>query len=347
MKVTFLAAPLTARSGVYRSARELVAEGRARGHDWHLHLGVSRSASGDAPATDPEWVSEIPAEPGGLRGVKRLSTQLLRTPSVTTSDLVVSLVPQSDMALALTNLPWIAYTRGLPWPASGEANSSKALVWRTLERIALKRARAVWATTEVLKRDLALGDGVRLVPAGIRPIPREWDGTGARRTAVWAARYDFDKNPELFIEALRGASVGGVMYGSGHLEGQLRTMVPANVAVAGWVAPADIWNDAFVYVGTSRREAFGRSAVEAAMAGIPVILADSYGCASLLITDAELRTRYVLPIDDVERWRGAVARLSSDESERARLSDHVVMNASRLTIAASVDSIVAELERAT
>ena len=59
-----------ARSGVYRSARELVAEGRAQGNDWSLYLGVSSKASGQKPSDDPSWIVESPMEPGGLQGVR-------------------------------------------------------------------------------------------------------------------------------------------------------------------------------------------------------------------------------------------------------------------------------------
>jgi hypothetical protein len=71
-KVCFVAAPLTARSGVYRSAREIVEEGRAQGLDWSLFLGVSERANGKRPAQDPPWVIETKFEPNGLRGVRDL-----------------------------------------------------------------------------------------------------------------------------------------------------------------------------------------------------------------------------------------------------------------------------------
>lgn len=340
MKVAFVAAPLTARSGVYRSARELVAEGRAQGNDWSLYLGVSSKASGQKASDDPSWIVESPMEPGGLQGVAALSRTLRAVPMVAESDLVVSLIPQTDMALALGHKPWVAYARGLPWPAQGEASAPKAFVWRTLERLALRRAQAVWCTTEVLKREMGLRQQVRIVPPGLDIVPRTWDGRGDRGTAVWAARYNSDKNPQLFLDALAPLpALEGVMYGSGELESSVRAEAPHNVRVDGWVDPARLWDDALVYVGTSHREAFGRSAVEAAMNGIPVVLADSFGCASLLVTDEELRDLLVLPREDVARWTNVLSLLASDEDLRVRASDHLAANAAKLTVTGSARSV--------
>ena len=340
MKVTFVAAPLTARSGVYRSARELVAEGRAQGHDWSLYLGVSSQASGQKPPDDPSWIVESPMEPGGVQGVVALSRALRAVPVVAECDIVVSLIPQTDMALALGRKSWVSYARGLPWPAQGEASASKALVWRSLERLALRRAKAVWCTTEVLKHEMGLRQPVRIVPPGLDLVQRTWDGRGDRGTAVWAARYNSDKNPQLFLDALAPLpALKGVMYGSGELESSITQKAPANVRVGGWVDPTSLWDDALVYVGTSHREAFGRSAVEAAMNGIPVVLADSFGCASLLVTDEELRDLLVLPREDVARWTNVLRLLASDEDLRVKVSDHLVANAAKLTVAGSARSV--------
>ncbi|MBX0301962.1 glycosyltransferase family 4 protein [Cryobacterium sp. 1639] len=342
-RVCFVAAPLTARTGVYKSSRELVAEARAQGLDWSLVLGVSARASGKAPADDPSWIQETTVEPSGLGGVARLAAELQASPVVANSDVVVSLLPQTDMALARTNLDWVAYLRGLPWPAAGESSLARRTVWRMLERHALGRASDVWATTELLRSQANLRRQVRLVPAGLQAVARQWDGSGDRNKIVWAARYDTDKNPELFLEAMRGLPLRGVMYGSGPLEDDLRAAAPDNVEVAGWTDAASLWDGALAYVGTSHREAFGRSAVEASMAGIPVVLADTFGSASLLVKDPELSRRLVLPTGQSAPWSQALMSLSNDASFRRRVSDHVVENGSALTVERSVQAAAAAL----
>lgn len=338
-RICFIVAPLIARSGVYNSTIELVTAARARGLDWTAVIGVSRRAAG-VPTT-LTGVREFEIEPSGVLGIRNLSRRLRTHPEFVDADLLVSMVPQSDMALALTRRPWVAYLRGLPWPAAGESSRLKTTVWRTIERLALRRAREVWATTRILAAETGR-DVDRLVAPGLVPPATKLPESGARaQDVVWAARFSEDKNPTLFLEALAGAAAHGAMYGTGPLEQQIRERAPANVEVLGWRAREEIWESARAYVGTSSREAFGRSAVEAAMLGIPVILSDVFGCADMLYTDDALREALVLSTSDTARWRDAISRLTSDDEFHTLASAHVRQNAARLTIDSAVDNVVA------
>lgn len=342
MKICLVAAPLTARSGVYRTTHELIAEARQRGLDWEAVVGVTAAAGGRG---DPApGIEEFEAEAAGPQGVLALRRKLTQTPAVREADYVISMIPQSDMALALTKLSWVAFIRGLPWPALGEARTSKRIVWRWLERRALARADLIWATTERLRTDVGkLSQPIELVTAGVAEQPAPLVSADAQRV-VWAARFDEDKNPHLFFEALRDSELRGYMYGSGHLEQLLRDAAPENVSVVGWAPSSELWGGATAFLGTSHREAFGRSAVEAAMAGVPVILSDAFGVADELYRDPVLRKSFVLPVNDVEAWKQALQRIASDSALRARVIEHLRESASRLTIAASVEAILARLE---
>ncbi|WP_081731789.1 glycosyltransferase [Microbacterium sp. TS-1] len=279
-------------------------------------------------------------EPGGFVGVRRLAHRLLSLEDVRSADLIVTLVPQSDMALALTDMPWVAYLRGLPWPARGEAGLAKSVVWRVLENLALRRAREVWATTPLLARETGAVVN-RLVPPGIAS-PDSSDGPAdGSEMFVWAARYSADKDPQLFADALRGTSLGGVMYGSGPLEDELRAYAPSNVSVPGWADRGTLWREARAYVGTSTREAFGRSAVEAAMLGVPPVVSDAFGCAEMLYTDVTLRREMVVESRDPRAWQRVLLRLHQDDDLRTEASLHAQENARRLTIYASVAEVQA------
>lgn len=338
-RLCFVAAPLIARSGVYNSTIELVTAARARGLDWTAVVGVSRTAGGTA-STAP-GVREFEIEPSGILGVRDLSRHLRTLPEFSDADLVVTMVPQSDMALALTRRAWVAYLRGLPWPAVGESSPLKRRAWRAIERMALRRAREVWATTRVLATETG-SDVDRLVPPGLVPPESPTPEPGSSvRDIVWAARFSEDKNPSLFLDALTGVDAQGAMYGTGPLEEQVRQQAPSNVDVRGWRAREEIWHSARAYAGTSNREAFGRSAVEAAMLGIPVILSDVFGCADMLYTDPSLRAALVLDTSDVGLWREAISRLTSDDEFHARASAHLQANASLLTIDSAVENVVA------
>lgn len=336
-RICVIAAPLIARSGVYNSTVELVRAARRAGLDWSAVLGVSTKAGG-APILE-DGIREFSREPSGLTGVRRLSRDVARLPEVEDADLLISMVPQTDMALSLGSKPWVAYLRGLPWPAVAEAGAAKTAAWRTLELLALRRAREVWATTPTLARDV--GSVVdRLVPPGLVP-PTTPPGSPVPGTGdvVWAARFSRDKNPELFLDALRGTDVRGVMYGSGPLEAEVRAAVPSNVHVGGWRSRDEVWASARVYVGTSTREAFGRSAVEAAMLGIPVVMSRAFGCAEMLYTDAALAQHLVLDPADVSAWTSAITRLSVDEGFYRDAASHLKENARRLTVESAVENV--------
>lgn len=340
-RVLFVAAPLVARSGVFNSSRETVISARSRGLDWHLLLGVSAHAKGER-APETEGVHEVLAEPRGVRGIRAIQRAVREEVRRLRPRIIISLIPQSDIALSRLSYPWVAYLRGRPWPAAGEASRAKTLVWETLERRALRASREVWVTTDALLQGI---DGVnaRLVPAGIAPIDAS---VRDARKIIWAARFDHDKDPNLFLEAMsRVPSQTAQMFGTGPLEIRCRNVSPPNVEVVGWSSRDGLWAEAAAYVGTSTREAFGRSAVEAAMQGIPVIVSASFGAAPLLYTDANLSSRFVIDSRDPNVWAEAIRTLMEDRALYRAASSHVRHNAADLTIERSIEAIVANLER--
>ncbi|MGY1624191.1 glycosyltransferase [Geodermatophilus sp. SYSU D00965] len=173
----------------------------------------------------------------------------------------------------------------------------------------------------------------------MREQPRSHFELRAAPTVAWAARMSQDKDPFLFVDAMAGVDARVVMHGDGPLRTDVMARARAGVALPGWSAPSSLWEDADVYVGTSHREAFGRSAVEAAMNGLPVVVSAQFGVAPLLYRDGELFRRFVMPTRDPAVWRLAVEALLGDPALWKRVSDHVAANARALTIAASVDAI--------
>jgi glycosyltransferase involved in cell wall biosynthesis len=96
-------------------------------------------------------------------------------------------------------------------------------------------------------------------------------------------------------------------------------------------------------VGTSHREAFGRSAVEAAMAGIPVVVADTFGCADQLVRDEAFTARFVLPTTDARPWAAALNALAGASRLRSAYSDHVAENGRLLAVEYSVQAAQSKL----
>ena len=345
-KVCLVAMPLMARSGVYRSTYDLVAQARADGHDWTAVVGVRPDAAGTAPA-DADGVRELPVTSHGRAVLDEVSDVLRTTPEVQQADHVITLITQSDVAMARSRRSvaarWTCWVRGLPWPDAGEQTFLRRQLLRRVETSALRRADDVWATTPILARQVASAREAAIVPAGVPAAPRSSQGQDGDSPLVWAGRVDADKRPEFFVELVEALGVRGRVVGEGPLVERLRGTSPASVEWSGWRDPSELFTDASLYLGTARREAFGRCAVEAAQAGLPIVLTDQYGAAPLLFTDPDLRARFVLPVDDKLPWVEAVRSLLDDPELRRRVSDHVCANAQLLTIAASVDRVLDRL----
>ncbi|WP_159084944.1 glycosyltransferase [Planctomonas deserti] len=345
MRVCIVAAPLTARSGVFMSARELVAAARARGLDWSAVLGLRPAIHDASPDAD---VSHVLIDRHGAECIAQVQRDVLSMPQVADADVVITMIAQSDIAMSRTRRPgvlWVPFVRGLPWPDRGEAKPHTRAVKWAAERYALRRAGEVWATTPVLARQIRSARKAVLVPAGVSPLERRVYGTEEGLDVVWAGRLDVDKDPGLFLDVMRDVPGRARVYGRGPLEQSLRDAAPDNVELAGWSDSASIWRSGTVFAGTSRREAFGRSAVEAAFCGLPVVITEDYGCAPLLYRDADLARRFVLPRGDRTAWRTALTSLAEDRGLRSAASDHVNANAQSLTIDRSVDRILENITR--
>lgn len=349
MKVTLVAAPLTARSGVYRSCIELVNEARAQGYEWSAEIGLRPGALEQEGLASP-WAAEFPLPARGLGGIDALRARLAESPEFASSDVVIGLIPQADIAIAGMRgrrSDHIAYVRGLPWPERGEKPLAIRLLWRALALRAMRSASETWATTSVLARPLAPYLDPVIMPPGLAEVDT-WTSRGEANDVdglVWAGRFTAEKRPELFLRLAADTGLQASMYGEGPLRAALEASLPTNVELLGWAKPQEIWRGSAtsIYLGTSSREAFGRSVVEAAMAGIPIVVTDQYGCADLLVRDPELRRLFVLDTHDYSGWLRAIEALK-DPDLRARLVRHAKENAQALTIAGCVSRIVDRLD---
>lgn len=345
MKVCLVSAPLTARSGVYRSTLETVAAARATGRDWTAVIGLRPEASLERDRSEgvlPEGIVEFETDVRSYSTIVDLRRRFSRIDELRSADVLISLIPQSDMALATAGgfgKPWVSFVRGLPWPEPGEKSASTRLIRQTAATLAMHRAREVWATTPILAGSLPRGLSPVLVPAGVAARERTSFGVEASGHLLWAGRFVEEKRPLFFMEVAEALGAEGIMFGTGPLRQALDDRVSSRVQVKGWVSDEFLWEGAAIYLGTSAREAFGRSVVEAALRGIPTVMTTEYGAAEFLITDPELRTNFVLPPDDLTAWTLAVETLRGDRVMRERLSDHLRANAEKLTIEKSVEAI--------
>lgn len=340
--VHFVAIPLMARSGVYNTVFDLVGDARSRGMNWSATVGLRPNAPGMRRVHSA--VSESVVEERGVGVVTRIRRLLEESSSGAQANCVVTLISQSDVAMSMhakkrDGQKWVAYVRGLPWPDKGEQNYLRRQLLRQVETFALRRADAVWTTTPVLARQVDSAALTQIVPAGVRPLPRTNYGTKPSAPVVWAGRLDIDKRPHLFVDAVRHANVRARIWGDGPLQESVQQACSGQVSYDGWVDTRKAWEDVSVFVGTSSREAFGRSAVEAALAGVPLIIGSEYGAAEFLFTDPELSRLCVVGSTDPREWARVITYVLSDDRLRHRISDHVHENALNLTIGASVSAI--------
>ncbi|TCL84415.1 glycosyltransferase involved in cell wall biosynthesis [Rathayibacter sp. PhB179] len=348
MRVCIVSVPLTARSGVYRSTYDLVTSARSKGLDWHGIVAMRPGAAGGPPDTT-DGIFETTITQHGASLIPAIEHLLLSRPEVRTADVVITMIGQSDVAMTRlrSGLPglWVSFVRGLPWPAAGEATVIRRLVQFLLVARAMRAADEVWVTTAVLAAAIRSVRKPTLIPAGVPHAARTSHGEfGSDGDAIFAGRLDVDKRPAFFTEIVRALGVRAKIYGRGPLESSLQQTLPPNAELCGWTEPDRLWDGASVFLGTSLREAFGRSAVEAALRGVPVILSKDYGAADFLFTDEALARQFVLDSEPIGPWIAAVRGLYGDPELRRRVSDHVRANALELSIDRSVDRICERLE---
>lgn len=344
-RVLLVSIPLMARSGVYRSTHDLVRAARELGHEWSAIIGVRPSAAGAPLRTS--GVHELEFVERGRAGIAEVRRIVESAAEACEADVIVSLISQSDVAVSGSEVRhgrrWVAWVRGKPWPAAGEQHTLRRVLLRAVETRALRQADEVWATTSVLAADFASARSAEIIPAGVPSMTRTSWGVRSDLPLVWAGRLDIDKRPELFVEIVRESGHSGRVYGEGPLAAELRAISPDSVEWAGWSDATSLWVDASIFVGTSGREAFGRSAVEAAGAGLPVIIGSNYGAAPLLFTSPDLADLCVIDSARPADWARAVRRLLNDAELRATVSEHVCANARQLTIESSVRRAVERL----
>ena len=120
-------------------------------------------------------------------------------------------------------------------------------------------------------------------PVALEDFPR--DVPRRPRRYLWVHRLVSYKRPLEVVEAFRGLSdLHLTMVGVGPLEEQLRTSLPANVELLGWVARDRLVrlfaeSAGFIHVG---EEDFGISMVEALAGGCPVLAVDRGGARDIV-----------------------------------------------------------------
>jgi len=101
---------------------------------------------------------------------------------------------------------------------------------------------------------------------------------------IWIGRFSLEKDPLLFVDAIReydrrtDDEVSAVMVGEGQLRSEVEAVIEEyqlsdTFTLTGWIEnPAEYYRRSSVYVMTSRREAMGLTLIEALCTGLPGIV---------------------------------------------------------------------------
>lgn len=216
-----------------------------------------------------------------------------------------------------------------PWPAVRHRcyRGSAAQSAVAAATIAASRHRGTWdrvtrfiAPSEAIKAiHVEAGfDPARIIvkPNGVpdpgpRPAP-----PGRSSTVLSVGRLSAEKGLETLLTAWRtaDASLGDlelVVVGDGPLRQRLEEIAPPRTSFTGWVSPqrlSEMMLSARALVFPTRwYETFGRVAVEAMAAGMPVLASDIAGPAEIA---GRLGPDWLVPPGDQEAWSAALGRLT-------------------------------------
>ena len=146
------------------------------------------------------------------------------------------------------------------------------------------------------------------------------------KVILWMGRFEAEKNPLAFLEAIAGMrgreGLQVLMAGDGSLYGRVRDYLESNhlssvVRLPGWCDdPALAYGASDIFVSTSRWEGFPLTGLEAASAGLTLVVTEVPGNADLAEVGLDVM---LVPPDDTHRLAASLdAALQGDPPDRSR-----------------------------
>jgi glycosyltransferase EpsD len=247
-----------------------------------------------------------------------------------------------------SRVPLLVTVHGLH--ALRRSRGPSALAARAINRFAFKSADRVLVTSEadrqlILERRLAAQDRVhRIHPVHrpqaqmVRSEARQIFGLGDEvDVLLWLGRMAEEKDPITFIRALKtveGNHWIGLLVGDGPLFRELRILAEAagllpRIRLTGWMQdPSPAFAASDVFVSTSKWEGFPMAALEAAAAGLPLVLTDCPGNRDVVASGIPA---VLVPPGDDQAVSREVGRLLEDPELRQRLGRESLTAVARLT----------------
>lgn len=193
---------------------------------------------------------------------------------------------------------------------------------RRVDRAAAQRPDALVANSTAVRDRIRRFYGR---DADVIPPPVDVEGLDPRAEKapghfLWVHRLVDYKRPELVVEAFRGLPYRLTMVGVGPLEDRVRSRLPSNVELRGWIPQPELnelfaRSSGFIHVA---EEDFGISIVEALAAGTPVIALDRGGAKDIIRPGTD---GLLLDQPSVDALRAAIELMAAGSWERQPLVD--------------------------
>jgi glycosyltransferase involved in cell wall biosynthesis len=328
--VLIVAAPFVSRAGVYTSLRRtlpvVIDAGVSVGTLWS-----SRVPGGELPG---DWVSRVDEPPLQVLRQRTLAYQLDDAIERWQPDVLLSVLPQSDVACAKIaskrHLPWIAMIRGRPFPVGREASALKKIVWKALVRRAYRAATTRVAVSGDLAEEVRQGIGVDIDEIVYNGVDLDsypfCQRTTERPRVGFIGRLTDAKAPLVLCDIARILDRPVDIIGDGPLKADLEEIAADDprVRVLGWLPSAEAIQNIDLLVVPSLREAFGNVILEAGAAGTALVARRAGGVPEILERDELVRTYCLVPENaDSAAFATAVQRLLDDSELRTELASRL------------------------
>jgi glycosyltransferase involved in cell wall biosynthesis len=253
-----------------------------------------------------------------------------------------------------------ARRRGVPYlvmpegsiPPRFRSNRFKEVVDALYTRRSLARAGGIIATSDVEREELQgwgidpgrlivlppRADHVELSPRPVEELRAKWKVRPGERALLWLGRIHPEKGLPVLLEALEDDRLSGstlLLGGEAEdrdLERRLRARaearLPGRVRFLGWLGhddKAELFKLSDLFVFPSRKENFGLAAAEAVASGLPIVVTEGCGIASVVGGSAAVVCRY-----DAVSIADAIARVLGDDALLAKLREGCHEAAKRL-----------------
>jgi glycosyltransferase involved in cell wall biosynthesis len=200
-----------------------------------------------------------------------------------------------------------------------------------------------------LKKMVVIYNGIPARRAGSSALEarRKYGIPVDKKVVVTTGRLSYQKNHEVLLQAVADLpEVHLAIAGGGELESELKGLrdqlkLQDRVSFVGELLPEDVPDflavgDVFVF--PSRFEAFGFSVMEAAFAGMPLLVSDIAPLREILDRwEDEQPAALFLPMSEASRWQDAIALVTKDDQALQQLCAAATKRSQYFTLDRMVD----------